>query len=72
MVGEVLKVIQDLANEGLTMVIVTHEMQFAKDVSDRVIFMDKGVIAEQGSPEDIFDHPQVERTKQFLSRYAAR
>jgi putative lysine transport system ATP-binding protein len=72
MVGEVLKVIQDLANDGLTMVFVTHDMQFAKDVSDRVIFMDKGVIAEQGSPEEIFDHPQVERTKQFLSRYAAR
>lgn len=72
MVGDVLEVIQDLAKEGLTMVIVTHEMQFAKDVSDRVIFMDKGIIAEQGTPEEIFENPQVERTKQFLSRYSSR
>lgn len=69
MVGEVLNVMQELASQGLTMVIVTHEMQFAKDVSDRVIFMDKGVIAEQGSPQEIFDHPSQERTKQFLSRF---
>ena len=54
------------------MVIVTHEMQFAKDVSDRVIFMNEGVIAEQGTPEQIFENPQQERTKQFLSRFAAR
>lgn len=72
MVGDVLEVIQDLAKEGLTMVIVTHEMQFAKDVSDRVIFMDKGIIAEQETPEEIFENPQVERTKQFLSRYSSR
>lgn len=71
MVGDVLAVMQDLAKEGLTMVIVTHEMQFAKDVSDRVIFMDKGVIAEQGSPEQIFVHPKQERTQQFLSRFAS-
>lgn len=69
MVGEVLNVMQELASQGLTMVIVTHEMQFAKDVSDRVIFMDKGVIAEQGSSQEIFDHPSQERTKQFLSRF---
>ncbi len=72
MVGDVLEVMQDLAKQGLTMVIVTHEMQFAKDVSDRVIFMNEGVIAEQGTPEQIFENPQQERTKQFLSRFAAR
>ncbi|HAM30838.1 MAG TPA: ABC transporter, partial [Erysipelotrichaceae bacterium] len=72
MVGDVLEVMQDLAKQGLTMVIVTHEMQFAKDVSDRVIFMNEGIIAEQGTPEQIFENPQQERTKQFLSRFAAR
>lgn len=69
MVGEVLKTIQDLAKSGLTMIIVTHEMEFARDVSDRVIFMDKGVIAEEGTPEQIFEHPQQERTKEFLQRF---
>ena len=68
MVGEVINTIKDLAHTGLTMLIVTHEMEFAKDVSDRVIFMDKGVIAEEGTPEDIFVHPKEERTKEFLSR----
>lgn len=68
MVGEVLNTIKDLAHTGLTMIIVTHEMEFAKEVSDRVIFMDKGVIAEEGSPEDIFVHPKETRTKEFLSR----
>ena len=72
MVGDVLEVMKDLAKEGMTMIVVTHEMQFAKEVSDRVIFMDKGVIAEQGSPKDIFENPQQDRTKQFLSRYASR
>ena len=72
MVGDVLDVMKKLADEGLTMVIVTHEMQFAREVSDRVIFMDKGVIAEQGSPEQLFEHPQQERTQQFLSRYQSR
>ena len=72
MVGDVLDVMKKLANEGLTMVIVTHEMQFAREVSDRVIFMDKGVIAEQGTPEQLFEHPQQERTQQFLSRYQSR
>lgn len=72
MVGDVLEVMQALAKEGLTMAIVTHEMQFAKDVSDRVIFMDKGVIAEQGSPQKIFENPEQDRTKQFLSRYFDR
>lgn len=68
MVGEVLAIMQDLAHTGLTMIVVTHEMGFAKEVSDRVIFMDKGVIAEQGTPEAIFGDPKEERTKAFLSR----
>ncbi|MBP5751123.1 MAG: amino acid ABC transporter ATP-binding protein, partial [Firmicutes bacterium] len=68
MVGEVLKVIQNLASEGVTMVVVTHEMGFAQKVGTRVIFMDDGVIAEQGTPEEIFEHPQNERTKDFLSK----
>ncbi len=69
MVGEVLKTMQDLAKSGLTMLIVTHEMEFARDVSHRVIFMDKGVIAEEGNPEDLFTNPKEERTKEFLQRY---
>lgn len=68
MVGEVLRTMKDLADTGLTMVIVTHEMGFAKEVSDRVIFMDQGVIAEEGTPEDIFVHPKEDRTKAFLHR----
>lgn len=68
MVGEVLKVMKELAGSGLTMLIVTHEMEFAKDVSDRVVFMDKGVIAEEGSPDQIFNHPTQERTREFLAR----
>ncbi len=68
MVGEVLKTMKDLAGTGLTMVIVTHEMGFAKEVSNRVIFMDQGVIAEEGTPEDIFVHPKEARTKEFLRR----
>jgi putative lysine transport system ATP-binding protein len=69
MVGEVLDVIRSLANEGMTMLIVTHEMAFARDVSTRTIFMDKGVIAESGSPQQIFSNPQNPRTKEFLSRF---
>ena len=69
MVNDVLEVMKDLADEGLTMVIVTHEMQFAKDVSSRVVFMDKGVIAESGTPDEIFTNPKNERTRQFLSRF---
>lgn len=69
MVGEVLKTMKDLADSGLTMLIVTHEMGFAKEVSDRVIFMDQGVIAEQGTPEQLFENPQEERTKTFLQRF---
>ncbi len=66
MVGEVLNVIKDLANSGITMVIVTHEMGFAREVADRVIFMDGGYIGEQGTPEQIFGNPQSERLQQFL------
>ena len=69
MVGEVLKIMQELAQEGLTMIVVTHEMEFARDVSHRVIFMDKGVIAEEGEPEDLFTNPKEDRTKEFLQRY---
>lgn len=69
MVGEVLKTMQDLAKSGLTMIIVTHEMDFARDVSDRVIFMDKGLIAEEGSPQQIFENPSQDRTKEFLQRF---
>lgn len=68
MVGEVLKVIQDLAESGMTMVVVTHEMGFAKEVADRIIFMDAGYIVEEGKPEQIFEHPQHERTKSFLAK----
>ena len=66
--GEVLKVIRSLAERRTTMIIVTHEMQFARDVSDTVLFMDDGVIVERGAPEQVFGNPQEERTKQFLSR----
>lgn len=69
LVGEVLNVMKDLANKGMTMIVVTHEMAFAKDVSTRVIFMDKGYIAEEGTPLDLFQNPKEERTKEFLSRY---
>ena len=69
MVGEVLNVMKQLADEGLTMVVVTHEMGFARDVADRVVFMDKGIIEEEGTPEQIFTNPKSERTRTFLSRY---
>lgn len=69
MVSDVLDVMKQLAQEGLTMIVVTHEMAFAHDISTRVVFMDKGVIAEQGSAYDIFENPQQERTKEFLKRY---
>lgn len=68
MVGEVLQVMQDLAKEGMTMVIVTHEMGFAKEVGDRVLFMDEGIIREEGTPTELFDHPQNKRTADFLSK----
>ena len=66
--GEVLKVIKNLAAEKMTMVIVTHEMQFARDVADRIVFMDGGVIVEEGASEDLINNPKHERTKAFLSR----
>ena len=69
MVGEVLRVIRNLAKEGFTMVIVTHEMAFSRDVSNRVIFIDQGVIAEQGAPAQLFGNPQNQRTRDFLSRF---
>lgn len=69
MVGEVLRVIRDLAKEGFTMVIVTHEMAFARDVSNRVIFIDQGVIAEEGAPAQLFGNPKNQRTRDFLSRF---
>lgn len=68
LVGEVLQVMQALASDGMTMLIVTHEMSFARDVSDRVLFMDKGVIVESGTPEELFSRPQEPRTRTFLSR----
>ena len=67
--GEVLKVIKGLADQNTTMIIVTREMAFARDVSDKVLFMDDGKILEQGTPEEVFEHPKEERTRQFLSRY---
>ena len=68
-VGEVLDVMKSLAQQGMTMVVVTHEMAFAKEVSDRVVFMDQGVILEQGSPKEVFGNPKEPRTREFLSRY---
>ena len=69
MVGEVLSVMQQLAQEGMTMLVVTHEMAFAKDVSNRVVYMNNGVIYEQGSPEELFGNPQKQETKDFLARF---
>ena len=68
--GEILKVIRQLAREKMTMVIVTHEMEFARDVADRVIFMDGGYIVEEGDPNEVIEHPKEERTRQFLARFA--
>jgi putative lysine transport system ATP-binding protein len=72
MVGEVLVVMKKLAESGLTMLIVTHEMGFAKEVADRVVFMDKGVIAEEGPPVEIFNNPKQDRTREFLKRTLAQ
>lgn len=68
MVGEVLSVMKNLAKTGMTMLVVTHEMGFAREVADRVVFMDEGYIMEEGSPEDIFEHTQNDRVKAFLSK----
>ena len=71
LVGEVLSVMRDIADEGMTMLVVTHEMAFARDVSNRVIFMADGVICEEGTPEQIFSSPKEEKTKEFLARFNA-
>jgi ABC-type polar amino acid transport system ATPase subunit len=68
MIGEVLDVMKNLAKEGMTMVVVSHEMGFAKEVADRVILMDEGKIIEEGTPDRLFDHPREERTRAFLSK----
>ena len=68
MVGEVLDVMKELAKMGMTMVVVTHEMGFAREVGSRVIFMDSGVIIEEGTPEEIFDHPKSDRLRSFLAK----
>jgi polar amino acid transport system ATP-binding protein len=69
LVGEVLNVMKELANDGMTMVVVTHEMAFARDVADRVIFMEDGYVVEEGSPDEVFGNPREARTKAFLSRF---
>lgn len=69
LVGEVLSVMRNLAKDGMTMIVVTHEMEFARDVADRVLFMDGGYIVEEGSPEEVFGHPKNKRTQEFLSRF---
>jgi len=71
-VGEVLDVMKALAGEGMTMIVVTHEMAFARDVSNHVVFMSDGVICEEGSPAEIFENPKNERTKEFLARFRSR
>ncbi len=72
LVGEVLDVMRDLAGQGMTMAVVTHEMAFARQVSNRVVFMDDGIIMEEGSPEEVFTDPQNDRTREFLGRYLGR
>jgi cystine transport system ATP-binding protein len=67
LVGEVLKVMKDLANDGMTMIVVTHEMRFAREAADEVIFMDQGVVVERNKPEEIFTNPKEERTRKFLN-----
>ena len=69
LIGEVLRVMEDLAHEGTTMIVVTHEMHFAREAADRVVFMDQGIICEQGPPEQMLDHPQQDATKRFLRRF---
>ena len=72
MVGEVLDVIRSISHQGTTLIIVTHEMAFARDVADRVIFMDGGYIVEQGDAKEVIGHPKEERTKQFLQRFSEK
>jgi putative lysine transport system ATP-binding protein len=69
MVGEVLQVMKDLATEGMTMVVVTHEMKFAEEVSTKVVFMDNGIVLEEDTPEEIFNNPKTQRVREFLKRY---
>lgn len=69
LVGQVLNLLRDIANAGATMILVTHEMKFAYEIADRVVFMDKGVVLEQGTPKEIFEHPKEQRTRDFLSRF---
>ena len=69
MVGEVLSVMRSLAQEGMTMLVVTHEMAFARDVSSHVVYMNQGIICEEGSPSEVFGNPQKQETKEFLSRF---
>ncbi len=71
LVGEVLNVMRELADDGMTMIIVTHEMAFARDVADRIVFMADGYIVEEGAPQDVIGNPKEERTKAFLSRFLA-
>ena len=68
LVGEVLRVMRELANDGMTMIVVTHEMSFAREVADRVVFMDGGVVVEQGPPREVINNPQHDRTRTFLRR----
>ncbi|MGN0985787.1 MAG: ATP-binding cassette domain-containing protein, partial [Candidatus Enterenecus sp.] len=72
MVSEVLSVMRDLANSGMTMLVVTHEMAFARDVSNHVVYMADGVICEEGAPQELFANPQQQRTREFLSRFIQR
>jgi ABC-type polar amino acid transport system ATPase subunit len=72
LVGEVLQVMQDLARDGMTMIVVTHEMEFARKVANRIVFMDQGVFVEEGPPSVIFDHPVQRRTQEFLSKVLHR
>ena len=72
LVGETLKIIKKIAEEGITMIVVTHEMSFASDVASKVVFMDGGVIVEEGTPQEIFSNPKEERTRQFLQRILPR
>ena len=69
MIGEVLDVISKVAKKGITMIIVTHEMKFARDISDRILFLDKGRIIENGTPEEVMDHPKTERVKRFFEKH---
>ncbi len=71
LVGEILDLLKKVAEKGITMIVVTHEMSFAQDVADKVVFMDEGVIVEEGKPEEIFVRPKEERTQQFLSRFVS-